>query len=573
MAKKVQVEGGNLADLIKKQQETYVESIRYPFTGTLSVQPHKAKLMEDILPTGKFGKQAIAVPGVPQLDLPELKNILDTLREFIGVTPRKMLGAETPTLMERRETEWAQGNQEEADKLTASINQLLQVVDQATPKFLDMEQKLDFDGDALFVHTGRLKSSRDEIKKHYEALGSDVTSVRSLFRSVFSAVKETDVASLSEMAAVFGKKHPAEKGFEFLTKPYIKEEVSNLKPEEVTKALFSYEQGAAGLKGAELDKAFSAWAPKHLATEVLPQVFGRMGTPEVERQNYVQGMKVTLEGLPQFAEGGEVGKRMTALADEVLRSQLYQKKYSDAIAGQLYKLHTGQTVEGISRIARLSELETGFGVGLAGTGKAVAPTQEFLQRFPQQSAALGGKPAEEFAVRVNEMLRFVIQKGMDVKHAGMQAVGQKIIENINRAGGVDAIKKAMTEMSDQFDELVDFNAQITNEAKLRLGAISTGELKGELKRFQLGRLNYDEIKRDFEAQGGATATDAPREVLVEALVESAKKADLGRNRGQIVDEIVKYIDIYAVFEELFRQIKVQAVKGLSEQLTVQAREK
>jgi len=36
----------NLAELIKKQEKVFVESIRFPFTGTLSVQPHMAKLTE-----------------------------------------------------------------------------------------------------------------------------------------------------------------------------------------------------------------------------------------------------------------------------------------------------------------------------------------------------------------------------------------------------------------------------------------------------------------------------------------------------------------------------------------------
>jgi TP901 family phage tail tape measure protein len=535
MARKVPVEGGNLADLIKKQQETYVESIRYPFTGTLSVQPHKAKLMEDILPEGgKYGKYSIAVPGAPQLDLPELKKIIDTLREYIGVEPKKNLPSNVVPLMEQREKAWAENTDAGAQKvaeLTKNIEQLLAVVDKASPKFIDMEQKLDFDGDALFVHTGQLEKSREEIKKHYDMLGSDVTAVRNLFRSVFSAVKDTDVASLSEMSQVFAKKHPKAKGFEFLTKPYVTEGAENLSMPEVIKALQEYSPEAAGKKPQE-------WMTKNLTSNVMPQVFGRLGVPEGERPGYLTNMKVSEEGLPTVGGEGQFVKRINELTEELLRRQLVEKKYSDAIEGQLFKLHTGITVEGISRIARMTELETGFGPGLAKTGSGGPPSKEFLSRWPTESMALDKKPAEAFAVRINEMLRFVIQKGMDVKHAGVEAVGQKIIENLNKATGAQKIKEAMSSMSEQFGELADFNAQISNEVRLRVGKLSTPQLKEELKLFE----------PDIDA------------------------AKLSNDREELIKGIISHVDMNAVFEEIFKQIQSNAIKGYTEQLDKQLRD-
>ena len=590
MAAKVKVRTGkegeietNLAELIRKQEEVFVESIRYPFTGTLSIQPHIAKLMEDITSesTGKF---AIAVPGAPQLDLAELNKIVTTLREYIGLVPEKegRVYFKGESLIEKREQEWGKGTEEGAQKaveLTSTMEGLIKVVNAAIPKYLDMEQKLDFDGDALFVHTGQLEKSRAEIKKHFEALGDDITSVRNLFRTVFTAVRESEVSTLAEMSYRFGKRHPKEKGFEFLTKPYVEEQMEQLNMEEVLKGLFAYEAPAeleAGTK--KWSDAFNAWAKKSVADTLETEVFERLNVGAARRGEALEQVRGSKFGMPE--EAGALESNINDLTDELIRRQLWEKRYSDAIAGQLYKLHTGQTVEGISRIARISEIETGFGAGLAGTGQTeFMPSEEFLQRWPKKSIALGakpggmaGKPVQEFTTRVNEILRFVIQKGMDVKHAGVEAVGKQIIANVGKASGAQMIRDAMNEASDQFEELLDFEKQIGNEARLRLGALPTEELRGELKRFQAGEMTYEEINKELENYGRQLVGDAPREAIVDAIVEEAKKIDLGKNRAEIVNEIIGYINLDAVFEELFRQIKRTAIRGLAKQLRTQLEE-
>lgn len=530
----------NLADLIKKQEKVFVESIRYPFTGTLSVQPAMAKLMEDM--GLNLGKQAIAVPGAPQLDLDKLNRVIGTLREYVGIDPKKELGGETLTLLEQREKAWAEGTEKGAEKaaaLTNTIEGLLKVINDATPKFTNLEQKLDFDGDALFVHTGQLEESRKEIADHYRALGSEVTSVRNLFRSLFTTVNEGDVSTLLEMRQVFEKKHPREKGFEFLTKPYISEEMKGLALEDVMGGLFKYTKGAEGLKKGtgEWQKAVADWSKGFVADEILPEVFTKLGVQGPEREAYMSKLPGAKAGIPkETTASNELERRIGKLSEELVRRQLWEKRYADAITGQLYKLHTGQTVEGVSRIARVSEMETGFGSGLAGTGQGAQPSAEFLSAFPKESVALGGRPTQEFATRVNEIMRFVIQKGMDVKHAGVEAVGKTIIANIGKTSGAEIIMKAMEEFKDQFEDLAAFNDQIANEVKLRLGAVSTDELKKELKRFE-------------------------PDVGVE---------DLNIDRSAIMKRIIKHVDLQAVFEELFRQIRRQAVKGLSKQLTEEA---
>jgi len=519
----------SLANLIK-QQKTFVESVRYPFTGTLSVQPHIAKLTES-LPS----KYSIAVPGIPQLDLAELNKIIQTLREIIGVVPKEKrvyTPKEQKSLIEQREEAWAKNTEEGANRareLTTAIEELLKAVNAATPKFTNLEQKLDFDGDALFVHTGRLKESRDEIERHYNALQDDTTSVRSLFRSVFSAVKEGETRTLSEMAYIFGKKHPKEKGFEFLTKPYLRENVSNLRMPEVMRALFSYEDAAKNFKSgtSEWNKAFDEWSKQLVKTTLLPEAVSKLGVPKDVEEQYLAKVEESKYGFIKATNNLE--EKIDGLIREIARQQLWEKKYSDAIAGQLYKLHTGQTVEGVSRLLRISETETGFGRGVAGTGKNITPpSEEFLSKWPKTSVVLGNRPVQAFASRMNEILRFIIQKGMDVKHAGVKAVGQLILERIGKKGGVKEIMDAIKKHSDDFGELLDFEQEIINEAKLRLGKLSTPELQREL-------------------------------ALFEPDIDITK---LTTDRKKLISSITKHINLEATFEELFRQIKRQAVKGL-----------
>jgi TP901 family phage tail tape measure protein len=525
MAKQIKLkQAGRESDLSKllseQLEEAYVTTVRYPFTGTLSVQPHKAKLME----TG-LARHSLAVPGAPEMNIADMtEEVIKPLREHID------------KLVSEREQLWESGGADAAQKtaeLSKEIEGLVSLTKELTPKFVNMEQKLDFDGDALFLHTGQVEESRQEIKKHFEALGSDVTSVRSLFNTLFTAVEETNVKALSEMAYIFGKKQPMEKGFQFLEKPYIEKEVKNLNLNEVLKALSTYSS-----KGVE----FGDWVNDYLNKQVFPEVFRKAGGTEIERSAFAEKATAAFAGggtgIPMGPDAGEFEKTASKLFEEMIRRRLWEQKYSDAIVGQLYKLQTGQTVEGISRVARLTELETGFGAGLAGTGKRkFEPAAEFLEKWPKESIVLGERPVQEFAARMNEILRFVIQKGLDEKHAGVEAVGKHIIANVGKKGGAEAIMRIMEKdrekKEDQFKQLWQFDEQIKQEAKLRLGKHSTETLREELKRFQ---------------------PDMAEDLLA------------GMSRQDLIDKITKQVDLSALFEELFRMIKRQAIKGYVKEL-------
>ena len=520
MAKQIKLkQGGRESDLFKlineQLEEAFVTTVRYPFTGTLSVQPHKAKLMEEGL-----SRHTLAVPGAPEMDITSLEEgVIKPLEERL----HKLVG--------KREQVWERGG-EDAPMVVAALSEeikgLITLIRNITPKYVNMEQKLDFDGDALFLHTGQVEESRIEIQKHFKSLGSDVSSVRSLFNTLFTAVggAEVDVKSLSEMAYVFSKKQPAAKGYSFLEKPYIEKEVKSLNLNEVFKALLSYE------KGIDIGD--------YLTTSVLPGVFEKAGGTAEEHEMFTQKAKAGGGSVLLGPDAGEFEKVAAHLLNQMARRRLWEQKYSDAIVGQLYKLQTGQTVEGISRVARLTELETGFGGGLAGTGKRkFDPAKEFLEKWPKKSIVLGDRPVQEFAARMNEILRFVIQKGLDEKHAGVEAVGKHIISNVGKEGGAAVIMKIMEEEKEQFGELSDFNKKIAQSASLRLGAHSTDELRKELQGFQPD--------------------------LADDIVS-------GMSREQLIAQITKQVDLSAVFEELFRMIKRQAIKGYMKELRIKLEE-
>ena len=558
---RVSAEGGrtNLAELIekkaKKEESVYVESTRFPFTGAHSIQPAKARLM-----SGELAKHAISVPGSPELDFDTLNSILDGLKEYVE-------GPEG--LVQKREEAWEQGDVSAAKNLTNEIEAITTLIKKATPTFMAMEQKLDYDGDALFVHTGQLEASREEIKRHFDELGKDILSVRSLFQTLFTAVDEKDVRTLSEMAQVFYKRQPESGGFEFLTKPSIITEVEDMNINKVLEALFMYtkkgEKASTDLsKGQitkeEYGKVFKESTYDLLQGTVMPSAYIKAGASQDEKALFGKVSEVSRTGLPEEEHLNDMQKRIRDITVQALKKMLYEKKYSDAIVSQLYKLHTGITVEGISRVARMTEIETGIGKGTAGTGAAAkGPSESFLRRWPKESIALGERPVNEFATRMNELMRFIIQKGMDEKHAGVRAVSEDILQNIGKFKGAEKIVEVMKDEEGSFEEFLDFGGQITRSAKLRLGKLSTSDLKTELKRFEVGAMSDEDMAKEYKSKI-IDGTASTRDEMAKALITSAAEYDL--SRGDIIDKIIKHIDLEAFFQELFRQIKRTAVAGL-----------
>ncbi|MFA5396084.1 MAG: 3'-5' exonuclease, partial [Methanogenium sp.] len=519
----------NVKERLEQRKDTYISSVRYPFTGTLSVQAHASKLMteDELGKNAALTKHAVVVPGAPQLDIAKLKTeVLTPLQDILNQK------------IQQRSDVWESGGPGAADaagQLTNEINNLLKIIRDITPKYTNMEQKLDFDGDALFLHTGQVEKSRKEIQSQFEAMGKDLTSARSLFNTLFTAVKETDVKSLSEMAYQFSKKHPEEKGFKFLERSYSEKQVAGIK--NIKDVLIALRADEVPKEKGESKTAYKErmqpFIEAYLKEKIFPVIESKttgMYAPE-EMEAFQQK---AISGMGKIDATSEFEKVASKILNETARTQLEDKKYKDAITGQLYKLHTGQTVEGISRIARISERETGFGTGLAGTaGKIAKPSEEFLQKWPKESIALGEKPVEEFAARMNEVMRFVIQKGLDEKHAGVKSAGLDLIANVTKSSGAKKIIESMSSDASKFEELSQFNDQITREVQLRLGEHPTESLREELKRFS-------------------------PEGVSESQISNMGRKDLEK-------AIIGQVNLEAVFKELFKMIKRQAIEGLTQQ--------
>ena len=80
-------------------------------------------------------------------------------------------------------------------------------------------------------------------------------------------------------------------------------------------------------------------------------------------------------------------------------------------------------------------------------------------------------------------MRFMIQKGMDTKHAGTKSVASDMFERIYTPGGADKLYDFMQANSKQFDDILDFNQEIEKSVRIRLGDLPTNEIAEELNRF------------------------------------------------------------------------------------------
>lgn len=518
-----------LAQHMRQKKTTPVSTVRFPFTGAHSIQGFYGKLLENSL-TGP-SKYSITVPGAPELDMVALKDVSDKLLKEI-----------IPKKVERREELWKKADKAEtveeqkkaafaAHKLTKEIELLIGALQSIVPKYHSMEQKLDFDGDTIYLHTGTVKKARDEIEQQIGMMDANVeklTSVRSLFNTMFTEYKEGTGQTLAEQAIIFGKKHPEEKGFRFLEQPYLKEQVENIKDvKKVIEGLYSYveDRPVEEKYGGKDTEAYKAAVVKHrkaFEDALMKEV-------DIEAQRKI-GTAKDPEAYKKFKE-------------TLLREKLYEKRLGDVIQGQLYKLDTGFTVEGMRRLAHVTEFETGFGAGIAGTGKEkVGPSAEFLKRWPKESKVFAGKPVEEFQTRVQELTRFVIQKGMDVKHAGTKSVATEVFSRIGKLGGAEELYEYMQKNKEQFDELLDFDEQIAQSVRLRLGALSTREVAEELNRFLKG--------------------------AGERLVDVSGDFD----RESLIKKVVEKVNLKATLEEMFRQILRQAIEGLTTQTMSQLKE-
>ena len=512
----------------------YIETVRYPFTGTSSVVPYKAKLINS-KQYKDMSKSSAMVPGAPEMDAETFKSLKDQIErakvissELKGVREKQLDLGKTP---------------EDLSALSAKIEELDKAISEVTPKYMAHQQKLDFDGDSLFIHSAQLKESRSEIKKHYDLLSKNMSSSAKVFGDFYASEGIADYTGetpLASMHTAFEKKFPYEKGYEFLKKPFYSEVSSNI----------------------DIDKQF----------DILRDTFG----------SYTEAIKVILDDLGAGSEiSGKITSRIeemvrndTANADSVLsevesmtqgddpkvkninkylksavRKRVSDEKYKSFIDAQLYKLHTGPEVESLARLQRAVESVVGFSGGLI-SPENFAPREDFAKRWPTDLEIFGekgvGGGVGEFHTMLNEMSRFAQQAGMNVKHAGGSPITKRLVTMLSQGPeGVEKLWDLVENKDEEFGGLSDLNEVVNEAIKRRTGKMSTAEIRKELKQL-------------LEARGAGADK-----------MHTVEEGD----RKQLIDAVTDAVGLKAFFEEIQRIIYEEAVKGLTyklEQMTEKA---
>lgn len=507
-ARSSKAEQGRHVDISKYIEEElvpYIESVRYPFTGVSSVQPFKPKLT-----TGAKMQNVLAVPGMPEMDLEEFGSEIEKVRKV------------REDVFQKREAAWEGGaGQEEISRLTGLIQELDKAISDVIPKYISHQQKLDYDGDTIQIHSAIMADARQDIKKHFETLFHSTDQLKdsavetaSVFRDQFTyeaRQPSTGPYILAEMMKSFGKKFPEDKGFEFLKTPFFTKELEYLAPEKQAEVL-------GGVTGAGAQSAI-----ENAIKESIREESEQNKALEEVRKAAMDSNSTAKSMLDAIT-----GKETKAFVIDGIKTELVAKKYADAIEAQLFKIHTGPDVEAINRLRRMSESVIGFGGGMI--GGEYNPTGGFAERWPGGLEAFGtAGPSGEFHTMLNELERFAIQKGMDVKHAGEMPVAGEMVRLLTQKGGTKRLLSDIQEKED-YGEFKEFGKANEDAIKNRLGKMGTEMIRGELS--AISGVRGKDIK-------GIEAMDRPA----------------------LVKEVIDLIGLKGFLEELQMQIKEEATKG------------
>jgi hypothetical protein len=209
-------------DLLKERMKAhadmhltpYIESMRYPVTGVSSIQPYEAKILRPKKGERQLAKHSVVVPGVPEMDLSEF----DAVKTKIDSTISKL----TEDLDKEYSKE--QPDTDKINNLVDTIDRLDAALSGVIPKYIAHQQKLDFDGDAIELHSAKTRDARKEIEQHFKKVtGQDKSGgpTARAFRNKFTyeaLVPSTGKYTLAEQQLAFQKKFPEKEGFDFLKK-------------------------------------------------------------------------------------------------------------------------------------------------------------------------------------------------------------------------------------------------------------------------------------------------------------------------------------------------------------------
>ena len=469
---------------IQEELQPYIESVRYPFTGISSVQPYKAKILPSTGKDRDIQKYALQVPGIPEMKFAGKGGFQEQMDILKGVKE---------TLVARREKLQMEGvvDPTKIKKLSELIESLNKAIADVLPKYTAVQQKLDFDGDQIQIHSAILKEARSDIEKHFKSVTGYKPGTAGAWREKWTYEEMTPTTSktypLADILKVYEKKWAPEKGYELLSKPEVTELMDFLKPPEVLKIMAELSPETARKRVPETGEI----QPKFLAKILKGVVEERIREPQYLSQVKEAVDKAAVEeGASSesiVASVDKLGDEVSKLVSAALKAQLTDKKYSDAIVAQLYKLHTGVETEAIYRVHRVAERRIGFGEGMIGAGGYRTPeTSAFRQRWPKELSIFGGiAPEEEIHTFMNELERFAIQKGMDVKLAGEEPVAGAIASYLSQ--GVEGVEKLLSEIgivagaaNEDYKQLLDFSKTSEQEIKERLGKVPTEEIAKEV---------------------------------------------------------------------------------------------
>jgi TP901 family phage tail tape measure protein len=514
---------GNTKEILEKHIEEelvpYIESVRFPFTGISSLQPYKAKLLPEMLDpkTGvDLGEHALMVPGMPDLDFESFNKQSERIGEIIKKASEEREMLRGPEARDPGSEE-SQKASEQIARLTNLINDLNRALTDIIPKYIAVQQKLDFDGDTIQIHSDTVGAARRDIKKHYDDFGKDLNSISTTWAKKFTSEAFdplTGESPLSDMLASFEKKFDPEKGFDFLKKPFLTRELEYLKPEKQLDILAGVSKKdmpslldeliKKGVRGTALVGKTGMTGPGvETSADVVSKIINAVKKPEGEG-DYAAAL---LKSLQDF--DAKFSTQVYDLVKEELRESVFSSKFKDAIEAQLFKLHTGTDVEALNRIQALVESKIGFG----------------------KEGMLSGTAGQEFKdvhAMINELYRFGTQKGMDVKHAGELPVAGEIVKMLSK-GEIDKLWKGI-QSDEGYKQLKDFT---------------------------------DTIGETIRARAGEQTTPQLRKTLEEAYMKAGKPVTgIPEGRKAMIEDLIDLKGFKGFLESIFNQIKEEALKGL-----------
>ena len=559
----------DVEEYIEKDLSPYIESVRFPFTGISSLQPFKPRALQKRFKG--MGAQSLVVPGTPEFG--EEAGTFKKARERAKETVK--------SLFEEREALYDSDLPEAGNKikqLTMLIDRLNKAITDLTPKYIAQQMKLDFDGDQIEIHAAQTGAARKDIKKHFNSMFKDMDSTASRWREDFTYDAFQPTTSqyvLAEQSKSFAKKFQPERGFEFLKTPFMTEGLEHLGPGMKTRMLAERGQGGLQASATRIKDVVSSMLetldlPEDIVSKsAVDQAMKEVQDISVPKIDPSVAEEESRKLLDSYANGlieavAKVNSSLSVALKKSISSMAEQTRYEDAIEANLFKIHTGMETEAVYGLQRVAEMRVGFGGGVIGGGEGFESSARFKERFPDIKA-FGGKPEEEFHTMLNEMVRFGIQKGMDVKHAGEKPVAGEMVSAIVK--GPEAIGELAEKIGigkgpgeGVYGELKDFSASIDESIAGRLGRLSTEDVRKEAEMLI-------KAKGTGEGVGGLD-----RKALVALIVEKAGFRAFLEELHLIVKEEAM-VGILKELDKMDPGTQAQEMQGMSREMYAQSKYK